>query len=97
VPAYHFSAAEKCKPRIYRNTILNVILFDCVTWSLTREEHSLGVFENRALMRIFVAKKHEETGWWRKLHKEYRHDLYSSPSKTRIIKSKRMRWAMHVA
>jgi hypothetical protein len=55
------------------------------------------VFENRVLRRIFGPKRDEVTGEWRKLHNEELRDLYSSPSKIRIIKSRRMRWAGHVA
>jgi hypothetical protein len=55
------------------------------------------VFENRMLRRIFGPKRDEVTGEWRKLHNEELHDLYSSPSIIRIIKSRRMRWAGHVA
>jgi hypothetical protein len=55
------------------------------------------VFENRVLRRIFGPKRNEVTGEWRKLHNEELHDLYSSPSIIRIIKSPRMRWAGHVA
>jgi hypothetical protein len=61
-----------------------------------REEHRLRVFENRVLRRIFGPKRDEVTGEWRKLHNEELHDLYSSPSIIRIIKSRRMRWAGHV-
>jgi hypothetical protein len=46
---------------------------------------------------IFGSKRDEVTGEWRKLHNEELHDLYSSPSIIRIIKSRRMRWAGHVA
>jgi hypothetical protein len=53
------------------------------------------VFENRVLRRIFRPKKDEVTGEWIKLHNEL-HDLYSSPSVIRIMKSRRMRWADHV-
>jgi hypothetical protein len=49
------------------------------------------------LKRIFGPKRDEVTGEWRKLHEEELHDLYSSPSIIRIIKSRRMRWAGHVA
>jgi hypothetical protein len=55
------------------------------------------VFENRVLRRIFGPKRDEVTGEWRKLHNEELRDLYSSPSIIRIIKSRRMRWAGHVA
>jgi hypothetical protein len=55
------------------------------------------VFENRVLRRKFGLKRDEVTGEWRKLHNKELHDLYSSPSIIRIIKSKRMRWAVHVA
>jgi hypothetical protein len=55
------------------------------------------VFENRVLRKIFGLKRDEVTGKWRKLHNEELGDLYSSPSIIRIIKSRRMRWAGHVA
>jgi hypothetical protein len=55
------------------------------------------VFENRALRRIFGPKRDEVTGDWRKLHNEELHNLYSSPSIIRMIKSRRMRWARNVA
>jgi hypothetical protein len=55
------------------------------------------VFENRVLRRIFGPKRDEVTGEWRKLHNKELRDLYSSPSKIRIIKLTRMRWSGHVA
>jgi hypothetical protein len=58
--------------------------------------YGLRVFENRVLRKILGPRRDEVTGE-RKLHYEERRDLYSSPSITRIIKSKRMRWAGHVA
>jgi hypothetical protein len=62
-----------------------------------REEHRLRVFENRVQRRIFGPKRDEVTGEWRKLHNEELRDLYSSPSIIGMIKSKRTRWAWHVA
>jgi len=58
---------------------------------------SLRVFGNRVLRRIFGPKRDEVTGKWRKLHNEEFNDLYSSPIIFRYIKSRRMRWAGHVA
>jgi hypothetical protein len=55
------------------------------------------VFENRVLRRIFGPKRDEVTGEWRKLHNEELHNLYSSPNIIRQIKTRRMRWAGHVA
>ena len=55
------------------------------------------MFENRVLRRIFGPKRNEVTGEWRKLHTEELNDLYSSPNTVRVIKSRRMRWAGHVA
>jgi hypothetical protein len=77
---------------------MEMVCYGCETWSLTlRKEHRLRVFENRVLRRIFGPKRDEVTGEWRKLHKEKLHDLYSSPSIIRLIKTRRMRWAGHVA
>jgi hypothetical protein len=77
---------------------LPVVLYGCETWSLTlREEHRLRVFENRVLRRIFGPKRDEVTGEWRRLHNEELNDLYSSPNIIGVIKSRRLRWADHVA
>jgi len=68
------------------------------TWSLTlREGCRLRVFENRVLGRIFGPKRKEVTGEWRKLHNEELNYLYSSSNIVQMIKSKRVRWAGHVA
>jgi hypothetical protein len=73
------------------------VLYECETWSLTlREEHRLRVFENRVLRKIFTPNK-EEDGSWRKLHNDELHSLYSLPNIVRVIKTRRMRWAGHVA
>jgi hypothetical protein len=62
-----------------------------------KEEHSLRVFENRVLRRIFGPKRDEVIEGWRKLHNEELLKLYYSPSIIRTMKSRRMRWAGHVA
>jgi hypothetical protein len=78
--------------------VVAIVLYGCETWSLTlREEHMLRVFENRVLRRIFRPKGEELTGEWRKLHNGELNDLYSSPTIVWVIKSRRMRWAGHVA
>jgi hypothetical protein len=70
-----------------------VVLYGCEIWSLTlREEHRL-----RVLRRIFGPKRDDVTGDWRKLYNEELHNLYSSPNILRMIHSRRMRWAGHVA
>ena len=55
------------------------------------------MFENRVLRRVFGPKRDEVTGEWRKLHNEELSDLYSLPNIVRMVKSRRMRWAGHVA
>jgi hypothetical protein len=83
--------------RIYRTKILPVVLYGCETCSLTlRQEHRLRVFENRVLRRIFGPQWYEVTRGWRKLYNEELHNLFSSLSIVRMIKSRRMRWAGHV-
>ena len=57
----------------------------------------LRVFENMVLRRIFVPRRDEVTGEWRRLHNGELNDLYSSPNIVRVIKSRRMRWAGHIA
>jgi hypothetical protein len=83
---------------MYRTIILPVVLYGCETWSLTlREERGLRVFENRVLRRVFGPKRNEVTGEWRKLHNEELSDLYSLLNIVRVVKSRRMKWAGHVA
>jgi hypothetical protein len=105
--AYHHSVKSllssrllsmNVKVKIYKTIILPVVLYGCETWSLSLgEEHRLRVFDNRVLRGIFGPKRDEVTGEWRKLHSEEFHDLYSYPDIIRQIKSRRMRWAGHVA
>jgi hypothetical protein len=84
--------------KIYRTMILPVVLYGCETWSLTlSEERMMRVFENRVLRGVFGPKRDEGTGEWRKLHNEELNNLYSLPSIVRVVKSRRMRWAGHVA
>jgi hypothetical protein len=86
--------SKSIKIRIYKTIILSVVLYGCETWPLMlRKEHRLRVFQNRALMRISGPKRDEMMGGWRKLrvHNEELHNLYSSPSIIRMIKSRRMR------
>jgi hypothetical protein len=91
------SSSENLKIKIYKTVILPGVLYGCRTWSLTlREEHRLRVFENRVLRKIFGPKR-EKDGSWRKLHNDELHSLYSSPNIVRVIKSRRMRLAGHVA
>ncbi|KAJ4446523.1 hypothetical protein ANN_13219 [Periplaneta americana] len=79
-------------------TILPVVLYGCETWTLTlTEEQRLRVFENKVLSKIFGAKRDEVTGEWRKLNNAELHALYSSPNIIRNTKSRRLRWAGHVA
>ena len=77
---------------------MSVVLYGRETWSLTSsEERRLRMFENRVLRRIFGPKRDEVTGEWRKLHNEGLNDMYCSPNTVRVIQSRRMRWAGHVA
>jgi hypothetical protein len=62
-----------------------------------RGEGWLRVFENRVLRRVFGPKRYEVTGKWRKLHNKELNDLYSLPNIVRVVKSRRMKWAGHVA
>jgi hypothetical protein len=81
--------SKNIKIRTYKTILWPVVLYGCETQCLTlREEHRL---------RVFGSKRDEMTGGWRELHNEGLHNLYSSLSIIRMIKSRRMRWAGHVA
>jgi hypothetical protein len=73
--------------RIYKPIIFPLVLYGCRTW----------IFENRVLRRIFGPKRDEVAEGCRKLHNEELHNLYPSPSTIRMMKSRRMRRARHVA
>jgi hypothetical protein len=91
------SHIKKLKIKLLKIVILPVVLYGCETWSLTLgEEHRLRVFENRVLRKIFGPKR-EEDGSWRKLHNDELHSVYCSPNIVRVIKSRRLRWAGHMA
>jgi hypothetical protein len=88
---------KKLKIKIYKTVILPVVLYGCETWYLTlKEEHGLRDFVNRVLRWIYGPKR-EEDGSWRKVHNDELHSLYSSHNIVKVIKSRRMRWAGHVA
>jgi hypothetical protein len=90
--------SRNVKDKINKTIILPVVLYGCDTWPLIlSEEHRLRVFENRVLRGIFGPKRDEVRGERRKLHSGELHNLYSSPGIIRQIKSRRMRWAEHVA
>jgi len=77
---------------------LPVVLYGCETWSLKlREERRLRVFENKVLRRVFGPKRDEVTEEWRKLRNEELSDLYSLLNIVGVVKSRRIRWAGHVA
>jgi len=90
--------SKNLKTKLYGTIILPVVLYGCEAWSLKlREERKLMMFENMVLRRTFGPRRDEVTGEWRRLHYDELIDLYPSPNIVRVIKSRRMRWAGHVA
>jgi hypothetical protein len=84
--------------KINKITIFPIDLYGCETLSRTlREECRQNIFDNRMLTRIFGSTRDEMVGGWRKLHNKELHDLCSWSIIIRMIKSRRMRWAVHVA
>ena len=83
---------------VFRNMIFPVVLYGSETWSLTlKEERRLRIFENRVQRTIFVSKRDDVTREWRRLRNKEFYALYSSPNIIRLIRSRRMGWAEHVA
>jgi hypothetical protein len=86
--------SKNVKIKMCKTIILSVVLYGCKIWSLIlRKEYRLRVFEDRVLRKIFGPKRSETIGDWKELHNEELHNLYSSPNKIRMIKSRRMRRA----
>jgi hypothetical protein len=86
--------SKNFKIKIYRTIILPVVMYGRETWSLTlREERRLRVFVKRVLRIIFGPKRDEVKGGWRTRHNEELHDLHSTLTIVRVIKSRRMGWA----
>jgi hypothetical protein len=86
------------KFEVYRTIKLPVVCYGYETLSLTlREERRLRVFESWLLRRIFGPKRDIVTAEWKRRRNEEITDLYSSPNITRVIKSRRMKWAGYVA
>jgi hypothetical protein len=96
--SFSTSLSKNIKIKIYRIIIFPVVLYGCETWTLKiKEEHRLRVFGNKVVVRIFGSMRDEVAGEWIKFHNKELHDLYSSPNIVRVIKSRRMRGAKHVA
>jgi hypothetical protein len=90
--------SKNVKIKVHKTAILPAIWYGCETRSLIlRKEHGLRVFENRVQRKIFGPNRGQIIWGWRKLHTEELHNLYSSPDIIKMIKSRRMRWAGHVA
>jgi len=90
--------SKNIKIKIYTSINLSVVLYGYETWSLTlREKRRLMLFENRVLRRIFSSKRVEMKGECRKLNNGELNDVYFSTNIVRVIKSRIMRWAEHVA
>ncbi|KAJ4429379.1 hypothetical protein ANN_21536 [Periplaneta americana] len=85
---------QQCPPELWRCKHKYNESFHVTARSL---EQRLRVFENKVLRKIYGVKRDDVTGKWRKLHNAELHALYSSPDVIRNIKSRRLRWAGHVA
>ena len=91
------STYTSIKIKIHRTIILSVVVYGCKTLSFTlREECRLRVFKNRVLRKIFGPKRDEVIGERKKLHNEELNDQYSSSNINRVIRSRKLRWAVYV-
>jgi hypothetical protein len=88
---------EKRRLWVFENRVLRRIFENRVLRRIFENRVLRSIFENRVLRRIFEPKRDEVTGERRKLHNKELNDLYSLPNIVRIIKSRRLRWAGHVA
>ena len=89
--------SNNLKIKIYRTKILPVVLCGCETWSLTLWNNVGCGCLRIVLKRILRPKRDEVIREWMKPHNDELNDLYPSPKIVRVIKSRRMRWAGHVA
>jgi hypothetical protein len=90
--------SKNLKIKTYKTIILPFVLYGGKTWSLTlREENRWTVYKNRVLWRMFGPNWEEVVEGWSIMDKVGRHNLYTSPNISRVIKSRRIRWAGHVA
>jgi hypothetical protein len=92
-----YSRSMDTSKLVLRKGSIYIYITNYRRWRTLRVERRLRVFENRVLRRIFGPKRDEVTVEWRKLLKEELNDLYSLPNIVRLVKSRRMRWAGHVA
>jgi hypothetical protein len=89
--------SKNIKITIYKIIILHAVLYGCEGWALIlREVHRLRVFEFRVVGRIFGPKRDEVIRDCRKVHNEELHKLFSTPNIIGMMKSRRIRWAVHV-
>jgi hypothetical protein len=90
--------SKNVKMKVYSTIISRVVLYGCEPWYLTlKGKHRMRLFKDKVLRGIFWPKGVEVIGGWKIVHNKKLHDLYSSPNIIRMITSRRMQWAGHVA